>query len=359
MKEGVVLFGPFIGEFGWELMAWQAWCRQQSKRFEKSYVCSFPDMKMLYEDFAEFIPHTHQGRALDWDMQENIRKVEFDMPGDVTIQILPFKRYRTDGDFIQFSSMPIPGYTYLLHARAIGRGGKDYPLDRWTQLASELSGQGVVASIGSELDHHIPGTADLREIPLRELADIMAGCECVIGGSSGTMHFASLCAPRLVTWGDGRTYFGETLQTRYEKTWNPFNTPVSFIYSDDWKPEVSEIIKAVNVYQLQTITIPPPRVAQPAPESDIETLPLPRELRNHLIKAATTKRYFITVTRLENGKLFHYYTKADFPSDDMTSSLLHMMNEIKIKEFGKKDKPKVAQILDKETPTDTGIDQWT
>lgn len=353
--KGVVLFGPWIGEFGWELMAWQAWCRKEAKKFDKAYVCSFPDMKLLYEDFAEFIPHTHQGRALDWDKKENIDKVQFEMPDDVTAQILPFKRYKTDGEFIRFSKMPLPGYTYLLHARAINRGGKDYPLDRWIQVASALSGSGIVASIGSARDHHIPGTADMRGIPLQDLADIMAGCDGVIGGSSGVMHFASLCAPRLVTWGDKRTYYNETLGDRYQKTWNPFGTPGKFIYNDNWKPEVSDIIRAVSVYQHE-ITVPPP-VVQPVNENT-DNLPLPRELRNKLLQAATTKRYFITVSRLETGKLYHYYYKTDFPPDDMTSSLLHIMNEIKLKEFNK-PKPRIQHIIDNETPTETRVDQWT
>jgi hypothetical protein len=356
--KGVVLFGPWIGEFGWELMAWQAWCRKEAKKFDKAYVCSFPDMGLLYEDFAEFIPHNQTGRALDWDKKENIDKVQFEMPDDITVQLLPFKRYKTDGEFVSFVKMPIPGYAYLLHARAIGRGGKDYPLDRWTQLASALSGEGTVASIGSERDHLIPGTADMRSVPLQTLADIMAGCECVIGGSSGTMHFASLCAPRLVTWGDNRTYFGETLGDRYEKTWNPLKTPVKFIYNNEWNPDVSEVVQAVSVYQNEIIVPPVPQLSFKVESNEIENLPLPRGLRNNLIQAAVTKRYFITVSKLENGKLYHYYTRQDFPTDDMMGSLLHVMNEIKLKEFSK-SKQKAPLVLDDETPAETGVDQWT
>src|SRR3972149_6875834 len=131
--KGVALFGPWIGEFGWELMTWQAWCRKESKKYDKAYVCSFPDMKPLYEDFAHFIPHNQKGRALDWQKKENVDKVQFEIPPDITAQILPFKIYKAGGDFIKFG-FPVKGYNYLLHARGISRGGKNYPLDLWQKL---------------------------------------------------------------------------------------------------------------------------------------------------------------------------------------------------------------------------------
>ena len=365
--KGVVLFGPWIGELGWELMAWQAWCRQEAKKFDKAYVCSFPDMKALYEDFAEFVPHGYQYRALDWDKKENIDKVQFEKPDDVTAQVLPFKRYKAGGEFIRFGRTPVFDYKFLLHARAINRGGKNYPLDLWQELAEKLSEfGGVIASIGSAHDHLIPGTYDMRAISLQALANIMAGCKCVVGGSSGTMHFAALCAPRLVTWGDSRTYFGEMLGERYAKTWNPFNTPFHFIYNDEWKPEVSDIVKAVFT---EEITVPPADqsiaqsivqpIVQPG-DKDVENPPLPRELRNKLLQAARNKRYFITISTIENGRQSHYYIRTDFPLEDMTGSLLHLMNEIKLKEIKKLKSPlRIPQVIDNETPTETGTDQWT
>ena len=51
--------GPWIGEFGWELYAWQAYIRTLSKNFDTTIIISRPNSKVLYEDFAdEYIPYT-------------------------------------------------------------------------------------------------------------------------------------------------------------------------------------------------------------------------------------------------------------------------------------------------------------
>jgi hypothetical protein len=344
---GVALFGPWIGEFGWELMTWQAWCRRESKKFNKSYVVSFPDMKPLYEDFAEFIPHKHQGRALDWHRKENTDKVQFDMPPDITVQILPPKQYRTEGDFIQFG-LPIDSYAYLLHARGIARGGKNYPPSKWAEIAKSLTG--TVASIGSSFDYHIPGTVDMRDIPLNVLMDIMAGCDCVIGQSSGVMHLACLCGARTVVWGDSRSYFGETLRERYTNTWNPFKTNVTFLFDDKWNPSPNDIIRAANVEERMT--------KEPEQTTSIDNLFISKEIRNKLTQAVNSGKYMITISTLINGKLHHYYSRNEFPNTDMIPSLMHMMNDIKMKEFDSKER-KAPQLVNIEDSLETGVDQWT
>jgi hypothetical protein len=54
-----VFFGPFVGEFGWELLAWQGWVRKVCRNEYKDYhkiVCSFPGHYPLYPDTDEYIP---------------------------------------------------------------------------------------------------------------------------------------------------------------------------------------------------------------------------------------------------------------------------------------------------------------
>ena len=61
MKKGVrtVFFGPFVGEFGWELISWHGWvkrlCRTRYRNHHK-VVCSFPGRYPLYPDADEFWP---------------------------------------------------------------------------------------------------------------------------------------------------------------------------------------------------------------------------------------------------------------------------------------------------------------
>ena len=56
-KEKTVFFGPFVGEFGWELSCWHGWvkrlCRTRYKKYYK-IACSFPGHYPFYLDVDEF-----------------------------------------------------------------------------------------------------------------------------------------------------------------------------------------------------------------------------------------------------------------------------------------------------------------
>ena len=54
-----ILFGPFLGEFGWELCYWQGWVRKFSKFYSNSkiFIASHPKSYPLYHDYVyKFIP---------------------------------------------------------------------------------------------------------------------------------------------------------------------------------------------------------------------------------------------------------------------------------------------------------------
>ena len=51
-----LIAGPFLGEFGWELMQWQGYIRQLSKFYKHVIVYGRPSSAFLYKDFvSEFI----------------------------------------------------------------------------------------------------------------------------------------------------------------------------------------------------------------------------------------------------------------------------------------------------------------
>ena len=54
-----VFFGPFIGEFGWEILYWQGWVRKLCRgpfRDHRRIVASLPGREPLYPDADEFWP---------------------------------------------------------------------------------------------------------------------------------------------------------------------------------------------------------------------------------------------------------------------------------------------------------------
>jgi len=223
MVQDKLIFPEWIGEFGWELMSWQAKCRYTAKEMglpkERVIVRSFEGMAPLYEDFATFESHSLPKRAISWKP----------------------KQYRIKGSWRKFGNSTYP-YRYVFHARGDPhKSAKNCGLDFWNHLGRLLPSYCV--SIGSRVDIHIPGTLDARGIPLQELMDLLGSCKKVIGQSSGPMHLAALCGAPLVVWADNRTYFSETLEKRYKETWNPFQVPVDYIYTGlDWKPTITEVM---------------------------------------------------------------------------------------------------------------------
>lgn len=252
----IAFFGPCIAEAGWEFITIQSYFREAAKSFDATYVCSFPESEFLYTDFCTgFIPHRHHGRALKWWDEEAVQAVQFHMPKEIESKITHHIRaprdYRSEARaFIQYGTdQPISTYDYLIHPRNLSRGSsKNYRLEHWEQVVDGL--EGSVASIGRDPDWHVKETDDLRGIDGDVLCRYMAGCKCVIGGSSGVMHLAMLCCAPIVTWGDSRTYFNETLEKRYKETWNPFKTPVEFIFDDEWEPVPKVILDTVGIQTL-------------------------------------------------------------------------------------------------------------
>ena len=55
-KSDCLVAGPFLGEFGWELMQWQGYIRQLSKFYKHVIVYGRASSAFLYKDFiSEFI----------------------------------------------------------------------------------------------------------------------------------------------------------------------------------------------------------------------------------------------------------------------------------------------------------------
>ena len=248
----IAFMGPVVAELGWEVMTVQAQFRYAAHEYDKVIVCSFPESEFFYADFADcFLPHSERIRMLKWYDDEAIGGIRYAWPLAIAksdcIHVKAERHYNNKKrEYIPYGvDAPIYGYDYLIHARNIIKGEiKNYSEWQWEIVANRLDGN--IASVGHAPDWHIAGTDDLRGIDMDILTRYMAGARCVIGGSSGVMHLATLCKSPIVTWGDQRTYFNRTLDIRYKEDWNPFGSAVEFIFTDlEWKPDPMEVVAAV------------------------------------------------------------------------------------------------------------------
>ncbi len=261
----MIIAEPFYGELGHHLMKWQGHLRYLSKNNEVHVGC-MPGFSFLYEDFAAEIDESHprpkgkvpnMWKPSDFACEFYLNNTRYIGP---TKQIcenpnLPQK-------FIQYGSKRYGGnfdYEVVIHARKCSRSGDSITGDRnykhWQELVERL---GVDACIGSpEESEYIDGVEDdLRGMPLKTLADVLANTKLLISPSSGVAHFASLCGCPHLVWSDKRRWNVGGIKTtnwnRYKKHWNPFNTECVVIDDepDPWQPSVDRILKSIDKNEL-------------------------------------------------------------------------------------------------------------
>ena len=261
MASGTLLAGPFAGEFGWELLSWQAYVRKQSRGFATTIVSCPPGHQALYQDFTPLIlTHAIQGVKDCWrtspDQAPQLRQAyNLLVPQHSGTLLACRRRYElAEQEFIRFGTLQRVTESercdVLLHVReAFGK----HPEHSWAPLHAELvtdvlRKQGFsVGAIGTQA--YCPQNAkDLRRIDLSRLMDLMAAAKLVAGPSSGPLHLASLCGTPQVVWTDKQVYsaLGGTNRQRYEMLWNPLQTPVTVIDEFGWQPPVGAIVKAVR-----------------------------------------------------------------------------------------------------------------
>lgn len=257
----VILAGPWVGEFGWELFCWQAYLRYLSEKGNKIIVVSRDTSRFLHEDFCHrYIPFNPLGTKMDsykcidmkGDFSSILSSCKFDRhldPRNREVFYSGDKRLCknfSEQKFIKFGVCgAVVGYDIILHARNTEKCGtffRNWKREKWDELVSLLKRNGLsVASMGTQNDAmYIDGTQNLIGCGLKKISDIMANSGMIIGPSSGPMHFASLCGLSQVVWSESKN------RNKYLYSWNPFKVKVSFYDTESWDPKVNTVYKLIE-----------------------------------------------------------------------------------------------------------------
>jgi len=256
MTDGHLIAGPWAGEFGWELFAWQGYVRALSRNFVKTTVISRPTSQYLYADFAhDFIPLTPTGGPADaffmhgFDVNTSLRKIVQDhkLPMGPNTTLFaprrlgnpPYTHYTSPVEVGKFLLVPeyhmygekrnISSYDYLFHIRERELREEDnWQIENWTELKNLLGDDKKIGCIGTTSQSGIiEGTDDLRDISLEKTCNFIKGVRAVFGPSSGPMHLASLCGVPHVVW-------SVKDNIRYTENWNPFSSPILYLNEQGW-----------------------------------------------------------------------------------------------------------------------------
>lgn len=276
--------GPFCGEFGWEVMTWQSYLRGISPQYDYIVVCGPTDHEVMYSDFCDKYV-SYDAPTLKADMWRN---TSYDAKGfeyfndmfaldeSRAMWITPDDAWRPLLDkpkweklialqpqkFVRFGNHNHGGgYDIVYHARH--RDDWDSGFRDWDKgdCSKFLDGVGTesVACIGRTGRSYYCGGDDLRDVPLSELADVLANSRVLVGPISGPTHFGALCGIREVTWATKTEH-----ADRVMGIWNPFNVKVDCVVADDkvwknrmpWVPDVNELITLTNKATNVEISVP-------------------------------------------------------------------------------------------------------
>jgi len=260
LPKKTLIAGPYMGEFGWELMEWQGYIRKLRQRYERTIVISYPPSEYLYEE-CEFAPHgaslRDSGFAYgDTPIEAQLRIVE-DVARERGVDhydsLAPLKLHRwlklliggQDFRRLREPAEPEDIFDVAFHFRAFVRADgdfKNYPLSDAQRVIDGCRAQGLrVACIGHpDLSIAPPPAEDRRSTDLRVAVRIISNARLMAGGSSAPMHLASLCATPMAVW-TGPPFNAD----RYRTTWNPHRSPVTVVSEFTFRPSADAVISAV------------------------------------------------------------------------------------------------------------------
>ena len=254
-KSRTLFAGPWVGEFGWELMNWQGFIRALRPYYEHITVCAREPSAALYDDCCdEFISHNIQGQPnahviFDVKNPDELWRV-LDLVPAQSDHLKPLRHVPIEAqDFIRYGGAQTITDTpdILVHARGNPlTADRNWSKDKWNDLICRLYRAGFkVGQIGiSGSTIELEGADDYRDRPLDETMSRIATAQIVIGPSSGPMHLASLCGTPHLVWTDRRTYsMRRHSRDLYETCWNPLETPAIVVDEYGFDPPVDFIYR--------------------------------------------------------------------------------------------------------------------
>lgn len=281
-----IIAGPWLGEFGWELMRWQGIFRKLHDKGWSITMVSRLGHEALYEDYIdEFIParkfgFEESGPTDGWRINGKVPTLDkqlldskfsgYKYMGPLTCMTIGKDPLGANQRFIMYGKdsrdkMDDFGYDIIIHARSTSKGGTDirnWPKKNWKELiwtlgeAPKITGEKKyrMAVIGSQEGamhfSGLGGAYDYRGAPLIQVIDMIARSKCIIGPSSGPMHLASLCGTPQIVFTD-KKHWGScngTNRQRYETNWNPLGTKAIVLDEDNWQPSVDKVEHTIKAF---------------------------------------------------------------------------------------------------------------
>jgi len=258
----ILVAGPYVGEFGHELMEWQAWVRAQVHRYREVHVITFPGRAALYPGCHV---HTHDvplekagyrhGRFTPSELKsmarakaEELGLKDYDILTAHHLCTRYHQRFILPAKFDLLRKDPLEGRyrDVAFHFRWVKKEGPDqtrnYPLELCDQVAARCQERGYsVCCVGHPRYSYCPaGVEDLRSEDLEASITAISSARLLAGELSGPMHLAQLCGVPILIWADGQWRLDTC------EYWNVFHVPIFIVANDTHRPETGRVVEMVD-----------------------------------------------------------------------------------------------------------------
>jgi len=253
----ILVAGPYVGEFGHELMDWQPWVRAQILLHDEVHVITYPGRDYLYpgcrvhyHDVALETAGYKHGRFTPAQLEAMARKKaaelglkKYDLMTALHLCTRYHQRFLLPAKFERLGQPPAAGEIrdVAFHFRQVKKTGPDqtrnYPLELCDRVVEFCRAQGLsFFCIGHPRYAYCPaGVEDRRTEDLGASVAAIRRARMLAGELSGPMHLAQLAGTPILIWADGQWRLDNC------ERWNVFRVPTYIVANDTHQPEPERV----------------------------------------------------------------------------------------------------------------------
>lgn len=253
--------GPYIGEFGYELMQWQGFVRARRHAYEQVHVLTYPGRDYLYEGcrvhhhnidlksagywYGRFGPDEMRRMAEAKAAEIGLKDYDIFNPSLLCTRYHKIIFWRQEFRLMEEPPLSEKIHDVLFHFRSVQKEGPDHVKNYSPELADELVQRCLdkglsVACYGHPAYAYCPrGCADFRNEDLQKTVAAISSARVAVGEASGGMHLANACGKPTIIWGDGQWRIDPALR------WNPFRVPIYVVTIATWRPAPEEVCRFI------------------------------------------------------------------------------------------------------------------
>ncbi|HEY3901254.1 MAG TPA: hypothetical protein VGM54_21780 [Chthoniobacter sp.] len=258
----VLVAGPFAGEFGHELMDWQAWVRALAGRYREVHVITYPGRDFLYPGcqvhyhdipltsagyrFGKFPPQELEAMARRKAAELGLQN--YDLMTALAVCTRYHRNYLLPPKFELLAKRPEGGpiRDIAFHFRAVKKEGPDvlrnYPTEQCDRVVAWCRERGYRGCcVGHPLYSYCPaGVEDLRTEDLAASVAAISSARLLAGELSGPSHLAQLCGVPIVIWAPDQWRIDNCHR------WNVFQVPTFVVANDTSNPPPEKVCEVLD-----------------------------------------------------------------------------------------------------------------